>query len=128
MYLNRLQNPFLRERITLQERDSLSTANGNTTITNFSCDVWASITPIKKTNIRYASYVHGLGKNIVDRLYKVIIRNNSSTDGFFDSVYQKTNTLCWKKEEFELLFPFSFSDQCGVFLESLCLQKGGSNG
>jgi hypothetical protein len=122
------QKPFLRERITLQEKDSLATPTGHTTITKSSCDVWAAVTPVRKTNIRYALYVQGLGKNIADQLYKVIIRNACSTDGFFNSIYQRINSLCWKKKDFELLFPFAFSDQCGVFLESLCLQNGGNNG
>ncbi|MDR3285354.1 MAG: hypothetical protein LBS83_01575 [Holosporales bacterium] len=119
------KNPFLKDRISLIYKESTATSTGTETVTKFSHQVWGTVLPLRKINVRYISFIQGLGKNIADQLYKVIIRTQSCLEKKPNEVQEffKINAVKWKEKEFDLMFPFSIIDDGGIFSESLCIEK-----
>ncbi|MDR2464065.1 MAG: hypothetical protein LBD36_00390 [Holosporales bacterium] len=116
---------LLNERIVLLFKQSVADEYGKMKIVySLEEQSWARIEQIHRTMHKYVPIV--TGANIVDNVYKVLIRERSDLErrAQKDGRHLKINALRWKSKEYELLCPFASLNITWRFWYALCAEKG----
>ncbi|MDR0625196.1 MAG: hypothetical protein LBF72_01980 [Holosporales bacterium] len=72
-----LKRPFLKDRIELFCKESRAGSNAVQTSYRKIGEIWAEVHPVKRINDRYIALIQGLGQNIADSMYRIVVRTQS---------------------------------------------------